>query len=367
VLRRLVLSVCATTALACSGDASPIEIAAAGPWTESYGLMTKRGIDLALDEINGRGGVRGRPLRVVVRDDQADGSKAAAVASELVANRAIVGVVGHVTSAAMMAAARVYDNGLPAIATTASTPDLTGISPWVFRVISSDSANGLTIARFANSLGVRRAAILYENNSYGRGLADAFQRGFGGEIITVDPIPSDARDDFEPYASWLRTRSPDLVFVAGTEGSGLGILRAARRAGLTSEFIGGDGWMGIVGDTTAAEGAWVAAPFSAADPRPEARAFVTTFRARYQMDPDGFAALAYDATMLLAQAIEEAGPSRTAIRGWLATLGERQPFAGVTGPIHFHESGDVVGKEVVVARVRRGALVVERATVRSGT
>ncbi|HSA55288.1 MAG TPA: ABC transporter substrate-binding protein [Gemmatimonadaceae bacterium] len=367
MLRRPALIVCALGALACSGDATPIQIATAGPWSESFGLMNKRGIDLALEEINAQGGVRGRPLRALVRDDQADGSRAASIAGELLANRDVIGVVGHVTSGAMMAAARVYDGGLPAIATTASTPDLSGISPWVFRVISSDSANGITIARFVTSVGARRAAILYENNSYGRGLAEAFRRSFAGQVITIDPIPSDARADYEPYVSWLRTRAPDVVFVAGTDGSGLGILRAARRVGLTSRFIGGDGWASIVSDTVAAEGAYVATPFTAQDPRATAQRFVAAFRARYQLEPDGNAALAYDATMLLARAIEEAGPSRTKVRDWLATLDEREPFAGVTGPISFHESGDVVGKGVVVTRVRAGAMLVERASAGAGS
>ena len=98
------------------------------------------------------------------------------IAGEFVANRAIVGVVGHVTSGAMMAAAPVYEQGLVAIATTASSPDLSGISSWTFRVISSDSANGIAMARFASARGFRRAAILFENNSYGRGLAESFRR-----------------------------------------------------------------------------------------------------------------------------------------------------------------------------------------------
>ena len=66
--------------------------------------------------------------------------------------------------------------------------------------------------------------------------------------------------------------------------------------------------------------------------------------------------------MLLARAIEEAGPSRTRVRDWLAALGESNAFAGVTGPIRFQRSGDVVGKSVVITRVRRGVLIVERAS-----
>ena len=335
-------------------------IGVAGPWKEAFGRMNKQGIDLAVAHINARGGIKGRPLRLVERDDEGIGSKAAAIAGEFVANRSILAVVGHVTSGAMMAAAPVYEQGLAAIATTASSPDLSGISAWTFRVISSDSANGIDMAQFATARGFKRVAILYENNSYGRGLADAFRRAYNGQIVALDPIPSDGRSNLEPYVSYLRVKSPDLVFVAGTDASGRSFLQEARRQSLNSSYMGGDGWTPLSLDTAIAEGVFVGAPFSAEDPRAEAQAFVRAYRERYHEDPDGNAALGYDATMVLADAIENVGPSRSAIREWLAGLATGQPHAGVTGPIAFRESGDVIGKGIVMTRVRRGSLAVER-------
>jgi branched-chain amino acid transport system substrate-binding protein len=259
-------------ALACSGPTVEMTLGAAGPWNEGYGAMNKRGIDLAIDEINAAGGVRGRPLRLLARDDGADGAKAAAIALEFVQNPAISAVIGHVNSSTMVAAAKIYDGALPAVATTATSPDLSGISPWVFRVIASDSATGVELGQFARRLGHSRAAILYENDSYGRGLADAFRRSFDGTIVTLDPIAS-GEGNYEPYIAYLKTRDPGLVFVAGTEASGMAILREARRQGLVADFLGGDGWTGIVGEP-AAEGAYVGAPFTASDQRQEAQQFV---------------------------------------------------------------------------------------------
>ena len=335
----------------------PVVFGAAGPWTQGYGAMNKRGMELAVAELNAAGGIGGRMLELRERDDEGSGARAAAIAQEFVADPAIVAVVGHVNSGAMVAAARIYDGQLAALATTATTPDLTGISPWVFRTISSDSTNGLDIARFAKRLGRRRAAILYENNSYGRGLTESFRRNFAGEIVSVDPIAEDARD-FEPYVSYFRKRAPDVVFVAGTERSGIAILREARRQKLAADFIGGDGWTGVVADTAASEGAYVGAPFTAADPRPEARRFVDAFRARYGQEPDGNAALAYDATMVLARAVVERGTDRAAVREYLATLGERGGHAGVTGTLRFLPSGDPQGRGVVMTRVHGGTLLV---------
>ena len=342
--------------VACAGQPADVTLGAAGPWTEGYGAMNKRGIDLAIEEINAGGGVRGRPLRLLARDDGADGAKAATIAVEFVQNPAISAVVGHVNSSTMVAAAKIYDGARPAVATTATSPDLTGISPWVFRVIASDSATGVELGRFARRLGHGRAGILYENDSYGRGLAEAFRRSFDGTIVSIDPIPS-GNGDYEPYIAFLKTRDPGLVFVAGTEASGMAILREARRQQLTADFLGGDGWTGIVGEP-AAQGAYVGAPFTASDERQEAQRFVAAFRARYDMIPDGNAALAYDATKLLAKVIEAVGPDRAAIRERLASLDDRSAYRGVTGAIRFHANGDPVGKDVVIARVNRGELTV---------
>ncbi|MFN8582620.1 MAG: ABC transporter substrate-binding protein [Gemmatimonadaceae bacterium] len=355
-MRPVVLSLALCAVLGCAKDSSPIWIGTAGPWDAGYGQMNKRGIDLAVEEINSKGGIRGRPLRLLSRNDEGDGVRATSIASEFYDNSDIVAVVGHVTSGAMVAAARIYDQGLPAVATTVSTPDLSGMSPFVFRVISSDSVNGGDLAQFARRRGFRSASILYENNAYGRGLAAAFARGFEGMILSSDPIPSSDSGSFEPYVSYLTMRKPEVVFVAGTEASGKAVLREARRHAFKAAFIGGDGWAGVIGDA-ASDGAYVGTPFTAKDERPEAQRFVRAFHDRYHMDPDGHAALAYDATMVIANAIAKAGPRRQAVRDWLAALGEQTAVPGVTGPIRFLPSGDVAGKGIVVTQVRDGVLV----------
>jgi len=204
-------------------------VGTAGPQSLGFGVQNQRGIDLAIDEINRAGGVHGHPLRLVVADDRGTGADAARVASGFVDNRDVLAVIGHVTSASEMSAARVYDHGkLAAVATTPSSPDLTGISPWVFRMITSDSANGVTLARFATALADSlhhpvRAAVLYHNDAYGRGLADAFLRTFRGVVINTDPIGNET--NLEPYVAYFRDRRPDIVFVASDEELGLRFLR----------------------------------------------------------------------------------------------------------------------------------------------
>lgn len=357
--RRAFTALACLTMLACQQPSTGYVIAAAGPWKEGYGKMNRLGIELAVEEINAHGGIDGHRLDVVYRDDDGNGETAAKIAQEFVANTNISAVVGHVNSGAMVAAAKIYDGQLAALATTATSPDLTGVSPWVFRVISSDSANGIDLARFAARLGAQRAAILYENNAYGRGLTDAFRRSFPGEIVSIDPITDAGNQDFEPFVSYYRRTAPEIVFVAGTEASGMTLLREAKRQALNAKFLGGDGWTGVVADTNAAEGAFVGAPFTDADTRPEVRRFVQAFLAKNNRMPDGNAALAYDATMVIATALAKQGASRTHVRDYLASLHGQSALPGVTGPIAFLANGDPVGKSFVMTRVRRGALVPE--------
>jgi len=359
-LRRFVLPILLAGASACGGGNQPYTLGAAGPWKEGYGVMTHRGIDLAVDEINRAGGIHGHKLNVTARDDEADATRATSIAQEFVANPEILGVIGHVNSGAMLAAARIYDNALAAVATTASSPDLTGVSKWTFRVISSDSLNGVILARFASRIGgnsseMKQASILYENDAYGRGLADAFRRAFRGTIVSFDPIPENV--NAEPFISYFKMKNPGIVFVAGREGSALRILREAKRQGFNAVFIGGDGWQGIVSDKDASNGAYVGTSFNAAEPKPEVQRFVRAFMAKYKTQPDAFAALAYDATRLLAKAIERKGNNRIAVREFLMSLDSSNPFEGVTGPAYFNPSGDPIGMGFHVAQVIDGELV----------
>jgi len=346
----------------CSRGANgPLTFGAAGPWKEGYGAMNRRGIELALQEINARPERAGSPLKILFEDDEGSGQTASRIAQQFVDSKEVVAVVGHVNSGAMVAAAQVYDGRLAAVATTATSPALTGISPWAFRVISSDSSNGHDIAKFASALGRTRAAILYENNTYGRGLADAFRRGFGGRVISMDPIASGADQPLDAYVTYFKQTNPDVVFIAGTDVSGLAFLREARRQQLGADFMGGDGWSGLSADTAGSQGIYVGVPFTAEDPRAEAQSFVARFTERFRIRPDNNAALAYDATMLLYASALRAGGDRRRIRDDLASLTASTAYRGVTGAIHFRPDGDPVGKNVVMTRIDRGVLRVAQA------
>ena len=350
-------------AAGCGGRKAPYIIGAAGPWKQGYGIQNLQGVELAVEEINKAGGIDGHMLRVISRDDEGEGDKAAKIAQDFVATRSVSAVVGHVNSSGMLAAAPVYDGEMPAIATSATSPDLTGISSWVFRIISSDSLNGIALANFASKFGLRApasVAVLYENNTYGRGLADSFRRSFHGEILSLDPINADL-PSAEPYVSYLKTRNPKIVFVAGRVASGLKILQEAKRQGFNPIFVGGDGWQGILADTATSEGTYIGMSFTPEDPSPAARAFVAAFKQKYHTVPDAHAALAYDATRLIAQALKAKGPDRSGIRDYLRSLNRETAYAGLTGPAFFEDNGDPVGMRFRVLRAHNGQLLVAEA------
>jgi branched-chain amino acid transport system substrate-binding protein len=359
MMKRLLLATLLVTA-SC-GTNGPLTFGAAGPWKEGYGAMNRRGIELALEEINARSERADAPLRIDFQDDEGSGQVASRIAQRFVDSKDVVAVIGHVNSGAMVAAAQVYDGHLAAVATTATSPALTGISPWTFRVIASDSSNGSDIAAFATRLGRTRAAILYENNTYGRGLADAFRGGFAGRIVSMDPIGEGADQPLDAYVSFFKLAKPDVVFVASTDGSGLAFLREARSQQLSADLVGGDGWSGLSVDTVRSQGVYVGVPFTAEDPRPEAQRFVAAFVARFHMRPDNNAALAYDATMLLYAAAQKVGPDRAKVRDHLASLTATSAHRGVSGAIYFRPDGDPVGQHVVMTRIDRGTLRVAQA------
>ena len=151
------------------------------------------------------------------------------------------------------------------------------------------------------------------------------------------------------------------MFVAGTDASGLAFLKEARRQQLDADLVGGDGWQTLA-PSALAEGVYVGAPFSAQDPRPEVQAFVAAYQRKYNAIPDGNAALAYDATKLLA-ARGRAGRPEPHQDPRLSRRPVRRTSRSTASPARsaFSPDGDPIGKGIVMTRVHQGALQVEAA------
>ncbi|HVX42164.1 MAG TPA: ABC transporter substrate-binding protein [Gemmatimonadaceae bacterium] len=315
-----------------------------------------RGIELATDEVNAAGGINGHPVRLVVRDDQGEGELAAHAAHEFVADSRVSVIVGHTASTAMLAAAPIYDGHIAAIATTATAPMLSGISSWVFRVVASDSTTGAELARFSAARGWRSAAVLYQNDVYGRGLADAFRAHFPGRIVSSDPVPADVQD-LSTFGRFYQRFTPDVVFVVASRSTIPVLLRKTLAdLHLHAAILASEGSMDLGPGSSRAEDIYVEAPFSAEEQDPPSERFARAFERRYGHAPSHDAALAYDGALTAFAALRAAGPDRAAIRRYLAALDEAHAPIGATGKVFFDSLGDRVGMHPVLLQVRRGRL-----------
>src|SRR6185437_2411172 len=348
-LRRTLVVAAALALAACSRPTGPIAVGLAGPFSQPRGASMLRAAQLAVNQVNAKRGIRGRKLELRVVDDSGNEDTAVRVAEQLYADPTIVAVVGHLSSGTSLAAARVYGGGATPtamISPSASSPDLSGISPYVFRVCPSDLQHGPQLARFAwQTLGARRAGIIYINNDYGRGVRGTFAAEFarlGGTVLEADPyIPATA--SLEPYLSRMRRGGADVL------------LLAAERPGAE---LGGDALTGIEADGGLAEGIRLSSAYLPDQRDDRNVAFVADYaRAFPGQRPDHRGAGAYDSVLLLARAIDQAGADRRAVRDYLAHVGRgKPPFEGVTGRIAFDGNGDVAGRTVVIGVVRNGRL-----------
>lgn len=362
-----ILGLLGCLAAACSGPGGPVVIGVAGPFSQARGVSMRHAAQLAADEINTRGGIGGRPLELVFADDSGRDSLAVVVAQRLRNDPRVVAVVGHLTSGTSIAAGRVYGSGVDPvvmISPSASSPDLSGINPYVFRVCPSDLTHGPQLARFVRQrLGAARAGVIYINNDYGRGVRRTFVAEFvrlGGTIVSEDPyLP--ATTSLEPYLTRLGGSDPEVLVLA-TERAGAELaLREMAQLGLRWPVVGGDALTGIEAASggALAEGVRVSSAYLADRPGERNAAFVEAYAQAFAgQRPDHRGAGAYDILHLLARVLAESGTARRSIREHLARM---PAFEGVTGRIDFNDQGDVPDKPVVIGVVRAGRLVTEAA------
>ena len=354
------------------GGSGNVVIGLAGPLELSYGQSMKQAAEMAAEEINAAGGIDGRTLELVIRDDAADPQRAIPIANEFVANESMVAVVGHITSGATLAGAGIYNaaaNPLLELSPTASSPLITQAGDWTFRVCPSDLEHGPALADWLRTrLGRSRADVLYANDAYGRGVLDSFVRAYaqaGGTVVGTDPFLPDyvAQAGFlDAYVERAVARRADALVIGGLATEAIEVIRAARRLGFTGPILGADGLLGVEEAGAVAEGVYVSTPFLPDMPSPATQQFVAAYREKFGADPDAYAALTYDAVKLVAAAVAAVGSDRQAVRDWVAAVGNGNSFEGVTGNIGFDENGDVAQKPVVIGVIRNGAVVTANTT-----
>ena len=319
----------------------------------------RRGLDLAVERLNGTS-----PLRFRLRLPDSGLVSAVRVAQQLASDPEVIGVVGHPESGHSLEAIPVYAdaehggrNGVVAISPTASSPRLSGISPWFFRMAPSDETAARFVARWVrDSLGARRAAVIYRNDSYGRDWASTFSTAFVSDQTTIvarDPYLTGVTE-WDAYAQRLAVLRPDVLLFPGDVGDATELLRALQRARVELAFIGGDGTAGMR-DSSVANGARYVAFFQADQiETEEGRTFARQYAAKYGVAPDMFAALSYDAALAIGRSAIQGATTRIAVRRALERLGSTgaPTLEGVAGRIAFEKNHDIAGRTVLISTVR---------------
>jgi branched-chain amino acid transport system substrate-binding protein len=307
--------------------ADPVVIGVCGPLTgpnAQYGSQWKDGFAMALDEVGHA--VADRPLEYVFEDSQSDPRQAVALAQKFVADKRIVMELGDFASPASMAASPIYQRaGMVQFGFTNSHPDFTKGGTFMWSTSISQSDEQPKLAEFiVKALGLKRIAVMHLNTDWGRTSKDLFvpaAKELGGEVVSTEAFMPDERD-FRPTLVRVRDSKPDAIAIISYYSDAALIARQARDQGLTQSLIAASSVYSpklIELGGAAVEGMYTHSPFSPVDPRPEVKAFVTKFQARYGREPDSFNVYAYDAMIMahaaIGRAIQDKGsPDRRAIK-----------------------------------------------------
>lgn len=364
MIASLVLTACSTdTGSKSSSGGDKIYIAHAGPITgdsAQFGDMKTKAIQLAIEELNEKGGINGKEVELLIGDDTSNPKEAPNVAQKLAQDNRVLAVIGHWNSSCTLAARGIYnDAGVPLLADSVNKALTDGTTPTAYRVSLTDTAQAESLAKYAyEKLGKRKAAILYTANDFGTGLMEDFDRAFkeiGGEVIASETYFEGQTKDFSPQLTKIKEENPDLLFIAGYYVETALIAQQSQEIGLDVQMLGTEGISSeelIKLGGEAVEGIIFAGFFHPDVEFPGTKEFVEAFRSEYEKEPDTYAALAYDSAKLIFAAIEENGESR---EGIMQFLDEVNDFPGVAGPISFDENHDVV-RNIVVLTVRDGKI-----------
>ncbi|MCR4425130.1 MAG: ABC transporter substrate-binding protein [Firmicutes bacterium] len=368
--KALVLTVFAVLLLGTVGLAQVSEVVRIGlsaPITGNYaeyGQNFQISVQMAADEINAKGGIRGRKVEFVVMDSKGDPKESALIAQKFVEDQTIVAQIGDFTSTCCLAAAPIYERaGMVQLSPTASSPDFAPSGKYMFGIVGTQDAEGPFNAKniAQDYMGLKSVAVVFINNDWGVVTKDRFVKAaeaIGLRVTTSQPF-LEGEKDFTAILTRIRQGNPEGLFIAAMYNETASIARQLKRMGWNVKMLAPSSvftaqLLTLGGD--AVEGLVTNAFFILTDPDPKVQAYIKEFEARAKRFPNLHAACAYDAAWILFNAIEKAGFNRAAIRDALAAT---KGYMGVTGEITFTPVGDVVRKYKIIA-VEKGEWVLKR-------
>jgi len=363
-----VLFVLALLLSACGGakPATTVKVAILAPLSgpvPTFGVSTRDGAMMAIDEWNAKGGVLGLPIEAIVEDSQCTPDPAVAAANKVVDTDKVHYIVGEVCSKASIPISEIAEaKGVVQISPTSTNANVTlnadgSTKKYVFRACFIDPFQGAVAAAFAVKQGYKTAFVMYDQgNDYVRGLAEAFEGAFtasGGSLVGKESYTA-TDTDFSAILAKVADAKPDLVYLPDYYNIVNLVMAQAKEKGITMPFMGGDGWDSADLNKAAATGGFYTNHYSEQDTRPIVAAFVSGYGAKYGgAVPDALAALAYDATNLLLAAIEKAGADDATK---VAAAMEALSYDAVSGTITFDAQHNPI-KAAVVLQVQPDKIV----------
>lgn len=344
-----------------SGDSITIGTVTTNSGTAAaYGEAEVKGFELAVSEINAKGGINGKKVKLESMDDKGDATEASNAFNKLSGDNNVLAVAGPTISATTAAVAPLADQAKLATIAPAATSDSIETGNYLFRTCFKDSYQGEVAARFAaENLKVKTVAVLYgTGDPYSSGVGEAFAKAaekLGLEV--VDKESSSSADDTEYSAQLQKIQAsgaellyaPYYYSVAGPY-----IIPQARSVGFEGYVMGPDGYDGLklTGDKSQYNKTYYTTHYSADDnTNTKVQDFIKSYKEKNNAEPNTFAALGYDTIYMLKQAIEKAGKNATREDVRNAVTGMN--FDGVTGKFTMDKSGSPT-KSVIVLEMKDG-------------
>lgn len=326
----------------------------------AYGESITQGLKLAQKELNEQGEVN---IELIIEDSAGQAEQAVNAGQKLMANDSILAIIGPTLSTEFFAVAPEADlNGIPILGTSTTVDGIPEIGDYVFRnAIPESLAIPAAIEKAVERTGAKRVAMIYGNDdALTKGGFEVMERKakeMGLEITTIETYQL-GQNDYNAQLTNIKNTNPDLVLASALYNEGSVIIDQARKMGITVPFVGGNGFnspqvIEIAGD--AANGLIVGTPYFGESTDPKIIEFNEKYEAEFGKKPDQFAAQAYDALYILADALKRAGTGddRDVFRDALAAT---QNFNGLLGNFSFDEVGDVV-MDVTVLEIKDGKFI----------
>jgi branched-chain amino acid transport system substrate-binding protein len=320
-------------------------------WMRAAGTENENGARLAIDQLHAKGvtiGGQKARFELVPQDDAADPARSTEVARKLV-DAKVNGVVGHLTSGASIAASKIYsDAGIAQISPSATNPQFTrnGFKT-TFRVLADDTQLGSSLGRYAvRDLKASRIAVIDDRSLYGLGVTEEFSKAAkaaGGNIVEAR-YTNDKATDFTEMLTAVKSKNPEVVFFGGFASQAGSMIKQMKQLGIDARFMGGDGIctpdLPDLATGAMTDGQVVCAEAGGVEPGAPAMAkFRADFRQKFSTDSQFYAPYAYDAVMVMVDAMVRAGSADPA--RYLPSLAATSGYSGATGPIAFDEKGDI--------------------------